>query len=355
MGFKLLQSLSQVLKESMDGSTQEVEFSFYDMKPWSNYGKSRIYFNRLKPITGKFGSDTENIVLVSQDKKRYNFDIDDFSYNRIKNNGFVDGNIFKQTYPQEMELMYDILEKPKTSTGSLTVPYLKTKKSNVATTILNTLKELYPNNWGRINEGDCQTLDGIIDIFPAIEGERWSILNFFDTNPGVIKILLDEYKKDGRQESVEDFNIWISENGERLFGENSPILQNLIKRNLQSFERGWKLEDDVVDLMKQKFGINDEDIVRYCLGSVKDRVQSIDMSINGKSFQIKPASKTYKGDKGIEVKTYGMREWYKNKKELDYIVYSNGKGFIVFPNSNYTVTDNGNRVIHYTNPVSNPF
>ena len=50
-----------------------------------------------------------------------------------------------------------------------------------------------------------------------------------------------------------------------------------------------------------------------------------------------------------------MRDWYKKKKKLDYILYSNGKHILVFPNSNYIVTNNGNKVIHYTNPISNPF
>jgi len=358
MGLKLIQSLGKVLQESLDGSTQTVDFSFYDMRPWSNYGKSRVYFNRLKPKEGKFGSETENINLISQDGKVYSFDIDDFSYDRNRNNGFVDGTIFKQIYPQEMDVLMDIKQTSQ-STGKLSVPYLKTKKSKTPETILNTLKEIYPNNWGKIDDGDCQTLDGVIDIYPAIEGERWSILNFFDTNPGVIKIILDEYRKENREESVDDFNSWINENGEKLFGKDSAILQQLIKRNKQSFESGWKLEDNVVDIIKSKFNITDEDIIRYCLGSIVDRVGSIDARIKGKGFQIKPAGKTERMEDGsIKVSnTHNMRDWYKNKLRngLDYILYSNGKSVIIFPNSNYTVNKNGSEVIHYTKPVSNPF
>jgi len=355
MAFKLLQSLTEVLKESIDGSTTEVEFSFYNMTLWEKYGKSRIYFNRVSPKKGKYGSETENFVLISQLGEMFNFDIDEISYDRLKKNAFVDTSVFKQLYPQELDKLLNKTSEPSTGSNNLSIQFLKTKNSRTPETILNTLKSIYPNNWGKINDGECQTLDGVIDVFPAIEGERWSILNFFDTNPGVIKILLEEYQKENREQSVDDFNQWISENGEMLFGEDSPILENLIKRNLQSFEKGWKLEDDVVDIIKNKFGLTDDQINRYCLGSIQDRVHSIDFSVNGKTFQVKPASKTFKGEKGIEVKTYGMRDWYKNKKQLDYILYSDGKNIIIFPNSNYVVTDNGNKVIHYLNPVSNPF
>ena len=136
-----------------------------------------------------FGSDTENIALISNDGEVYKFDIDDFNYNRLKRNAYVEGSVFKQIYPQEMDGLLDLIDQEKqTSTGNFDVSYLKKNESGVPKTILDTLKEIYPNNWGRINQPDCETLDGVIDIFPAVPGERWSILNFFDTNPGVIKI-----------------------------------------------------------------------------------------------------------------------------------------------------------------------
>ena len=119
----------------------------------------------------------------------------------------------------------------------------------------------------------------MIDIFPAVPGERWSILNFFDTNPGVIKILIEEYKKENRNESTDDFKSWIKENGKKLFDESSDILKKLIKTNIRSFDSGSKTEDTFMRLVKQKFGLEDKDVVRYCLGSIKDRVDSIDFSI----------------------------------------------------------------------------
>jgi hypothetical protein len=300
----------------------------------------------------------KTLRLISKDGDVYEFDINDFNYNRLEKKAYVDGSVFKQIYPQEMDSLLDLIDQQKeTSTGNLDVSSLKKNESGVPKTILNTLKEVYPNNWGRINQPDCKTLDGVIDIFPAVEGERWSILNFFDTNPGVIKILLEEYKKEKRKESIDDFKSWIKENGKKLFGESSDILKKLIKTNIRSFESGSKTEDTFMRLVKQKFGLDDKDVVRYCLGSIKDRVDSIDFSIKGKTFQVKPADKTFKTEKGIGVYTFGMKDWYKYKKNLDYIVYVNNNidSFIIFPNSDYSVNKTGRETIHNSSPVKNPF
>jgi hypothetical protein len=358
MGFKFLNILKTIITENSSGGDLNVEFNFRGIKPWIKYPMNRVYFNNLLPKSGRFGSDTKNITLISKDGDVYEFDINDFNYNRLEKKAYVDGSVFKQIYPQEMDSLLDLIDQQKeTSTGNLDVSSLKKNESGVPKTILNTLKEVYPNNWGRINQPDCKTLDGVIDIFPAVEGERWSILNFFDTNPGVIKILLEEYKKEKRKESIDDFKSWIKENGKKLFGESSDILKKLIKTNIRSFESGSKTEDTFMRLVKQKFGLDDKDVVRYCLGSIKDRVDSIDFSIKGKTFQVKPADKTFKTEKGIGVYTFGMKDWYKYKKNLDYIVYVNNNidSFIIFPNSDYSVNKTGRETIHNSSPVKNPF
>jgi hypothetical protein len=358
MRFKFLNILKTIITENSSDGDVNVEFNFRDIKPWIKYPMNRIYFNNLSLKSGRFGSDTENIALISNDGEVYKFDIDDFNYNRLKRNAYVEGSVFKQIYPQEMDSLLELIDQQKpTSTGNFDVSYLKKNESGVPKTILDTLKEIYPNNWGRINQPDCETLDGVIDIFPAVEGERWSILNFFDTNPGVIKILIEEYKKENRNESTDDFKSWIKENGKKLFGESSDILKKLIKTNIRSFDSGSKTEDTFMRLVKQKFGLEDKDVVRYCLGSIKDRVDSIDFSIKGKTFQVKPADKTFKTDNGIGVYTFGMKKSYMYKRNLDYIVYVNNKldSFIIFPNSNYSVDKTGRETIHNSLPVKNPF
>ena len=267
MRFKFLNILKTIITENSSDGDLNVEFNFRGIKPWIKYPMNRVYFNNLLPKSGRFGSDTKNITLISNDGDVYEFDINDFNYNRLDKKAYVEGSVFKQIYPREMDSLLELIDQQKeTSTGNLDVSSLKKNESGVPKTILNTLKEVYPNNWGRINQPDCETLDGVIDIFPAVEGERWSILNFFDTNPGVIKILLEEYKKEKRKESIDDFKSWIKENGKKLFGESSDILKKLIKTNIRSFDSGSKTEDTFMRLVKQKFGLEDKDVVRYCLG-----------------------------------------------------------------------------------------
>lgn len=357
MGFKIIDILKTIINENLSSGDINVEFGFRDIKSWIKYPMNRIYFNNVSIKSGRFGSDTENISLISNDGDVYKFDIDDFNYNRLKGNAYVESSVFKQIYPREMDTILSDITPASQSTKNLDVISLKKNDSGVPKTILDTLKQVYPNNWGRINQPDCETLDGVIDIFPAVVGERWSILNFFDTNPGVIKILLDEYMKENRNESVDDFKSWIQTNGKKLFGENSDILKKLIKTNIRSFDSGSKTEDTFMRIVKQKFGLDDKDVVRYCLGSIKDRVDSIDFSIKGKTFQVKPADKTFKVDNGIGVYTFGMKNSYKYKKNLNYIVYVNNKldSFIIFPNSNYSVDKTGRETIHNSSPIKNPF
>jgi len=210
---------------------------------------------------------------------------------------------------------------------------------------------------GKISEPDCQTLEGVIDIFPAMEGERWSILNFFDTNPGVIRILVEKYQDENDEVTLEGFKEYLKENKEEIFGKDSPLLQSLVKRNLQSFERGWKTEAEVIDIVKRENPtLTDEDISQYCLGSIEDRVSGVDFKVKGKGYQTKPASKMERlKNGGVRVQTYGMRDWYQRKKEIDYILYSNGKNIAVFPNKNYKVSNDGKTVTHFENIAKGTF
>jgi len=341
-------------RDTTSSDVGELEYG----KIWysEQYGNS-IYFSDLNKSLGSVANASKIKLTNKKTGEEYIFDSEDLRKSKNGKTLFIPMRELKQLYPSLLNKLLDKQEKQKNE--NLTVNTLKTKASGIPQLILDILKELYPNNWGKISEPNCETLEGVIDIFPAIEGERWSILNFFDTNPGVIRILVDEYQDKNEVQTLEGFKQWLNDTKEELFGEKSQILQDLIKRNRQSFERGWKLESDVIDIIKrQNPSLNDEDIIQYCLGSIKDRVDSIDVSINGKGYQIKPASKMERmKDGSIRVRTHGMRNWYKNKvrEGLDYILYSNGNNVAVFPNRNYIASKDGTTVIHKENIVSNSF
>jgi hypothetical protein len=241
----------------------------------------------------------------------------------------------------------------------LSVDFLKKKNSGYPQFILDTIKKVYPNNWGQINDEFCETLPGFLDIYPVAEGQRWSILNFFDTNHRVIKKLLDEYHygTTGTERSYENFKKWVDENREKLFGEGSRVLEDMMRNNFETFKYGWHLEDKVIEIMEQKEGIDPNQVQRYCIGSVKDRIEGIDFSIGNVGFQVKPATYTKKitdsknpNKLSWRVGTSAMKN-YQLYRNLNYIIYSNGKDYIIFPNRNYSVTDGGKTVIHDEKPL----
>jgi len=351
---KLVNLLKTTIVEQNREDDDIVEIEFQTAK-YTNDKYQTVFFNRLSQNPNTV-SNAINIVLIDKNTRQELF----FNSSDLKSTKFGDYYIsMRQLRLLHPSFAHNLMDKEhKYKNESLDVRVLKTRASGIPQLILDILKDVYPNNWGKISEPNCTTLDGIIDIHPAIDGERWSILNFFDTNPGVIKILVEKYQDDVEISNLDGFKEWLIENQEDLFGENSETLKSLIKRNKQSFKSGWKTEDDAIDIIKrQNPSLTDGDIIQYCLGSIIDRVESIDASILGKTYQIKPSSKMKRLQNGsIQVETWNMNNWYKNKyPKLEYILYCNGKDIAVFPNKNYSVTNGGKTVIHYDNIVKNPF
>lgn len=351
MQFKLVNILKKTITE-MYGDLGELTFN----KMWYSpeYGNS-VYFSDFDDDIGSLSLSTKIRLVDNKTDDEYYFEPGMLKPTKNRKGLMINIGQFRRLYPKQAEML--MRKEDIKSSENLDVNTLKKKESGVPDTILLALKETYPNNWGKISEPDCETLDGVLDIFPAIPGERWSILNFFDTNPGVIKLLVNRYMDENDSQTQEGFKQWILDNKEELFGENSSFLQDLVKRNLQSFERGWKLESEVIDIIKRENpSLTDEDFIKNCLGSIKDRVKGVDFKVNGKGYQVKPAYKMERGEKGeIKVSTYGMRDWYKMKPDIDYIIYSNGKNIAVFPNKKYWVSKDGNTAIHYEKMVPNPF
>ena len=354
MKFKLINVLKETINENYGDL---VELTFKKMWYSPKYGDS-VYFGDLSDgtsILSILSSGTKISLVDDETGDEYYFEPGMLKPTKNRKSLMIKIRQFARLYPKQAEML---MSKEETkSNEKLDVNILKTKASGVPETILQALKETYPNNWGKISEPDCETLDGVIDIFPTQPGERWSILNFFDTNPGVIRLLVNRYMDENDSQTQDGFKQWILDNKEDLFGENSSFLQDLVKRNLQSFKNGWKLESEVIDIIKRKYpSLKDEDFVQYCLGSVKDRVSGVDFKVNGKGYQTKPASKIkYDKNGNVKITTYGMRDWYKRKPEIDYIIYSNGKDIAVFPNKKYWVSDDGKTVIHYDKMVTNSF
>jgi hypothetical protein len=151
--------------------------------------------------------------------------------------------------------------------------------------------------------------------------------------------------------------MWLRRNAQKLFGENSGLLRQMIELNRNSFKSGVKTEGYAVQHLIDKYDIPSDDIIQYCNGSIEDRVNSRDIkfTINGKSYyiQVKPLQSINKIDDYYEVYTSGMSDKYKkyNQKTVDYIGYANKDNLILFPNSYYSTQDKGKKTLHYKQPI----
>jgi hypothetical protein len=112
--------------------------------------------------------------------------------------------------------------------------YFKKNISGVPQTILDSIKSVYPSNWGKIDEEGCKTGEGLLDIETVGVGQRWSIMNYFDTNPKVIYILTNEFLNDHNNFTINDFKNWIRRESKKLFGENSDVLKQMVSVNKKS-------------------------------------------------------------------------------------------------------------------------
>jgi hypothetical protein len=181
--------------------------------------------------------------------------------------------------------------------------------------------------------------------------ESWSIMNYFDTKDTVKDLINQKWEKDGFGDKIR----WLS----NIFKTNDDFLKKLLDIQWKSIKSGMKTESDTIQNIKDYFnekGINVE-FETYPPGHITDRKDGIDFKIilNGKKFtvQVKPL----KADPGefqgepMKIKTYKMKNWYKSKKNLDFIVYNNGPNLIFFKNSNYDVSKDGSTVIHNDAPI----
>ena len=228
------------------------------------------------------------------------------------------------------------------------------------------LKDLYSSNWdsdrsrgpggggGVVNVHTVYDLlkkKGLEDYDP--EGGDWSILNYFDTNPQVRKLIVGLYEKEtgnimDNTETMEDFIKWMSRNRNRIF-KNGPILDNLIEKNIESLYQGEQNERKAYEYLTKIL----ENIPEWKLkgrsvpGSKSDRdgvdfVMQKENSDKIAKFQVKPLNSLERVGKFYKITSYNIKNL--DKKPVDYFVFtsSNQEDVYVFRNDKgkYTVLDN---------------
>ena len=172
------------------------------------------------------------------------------------------------------------------------------------------------------------------------EGSDWSIINYFDTNPGIRKMILDLFQKESKlkveesEENLKKWGEWIENNKEKLF-KDGTIFEQLVDRNFNSYLTGLKNEEKAFKYVEDKLtgdfimgGIN-------LPGSPED-MRGIDFStINKQSnkefyFQAKPL-KTVIKDKG-EYIVQSYKIYYLTSTPVDYFIFTShsSPGIICF-------------------------
>jgi len=341
----------------------EITVNFTKFNPDTKNQKTFVYINgmsendiiRIKEL--KVLKSNTNVTLSSGIyKKNFKFTLEKINFTKFGGVPYI--------YKSEYEKIRGYLD---TADNKLDENVLKKSASGFPKFMTKTLYNLYPNNLGNNsftdgNDGVCNSEDGLIDIQGTnVPGQTWSILNYFDTNPMVIRKLIEWYMQGEFNEmvapndvTIDNFKEWITDNSESLF-KDSYYLKELVTINLKSYDNGAKSENVAIEkLTKRPYNIERKNIKQFCSGSKQDRNEGKDIEIitpnDIKFAQIKPLKWVKFNEQTNE---YVLETWHmKNykKKSLDYIIIVNNNEMKIFKNENYEVNDKNPHLVVFTNP-----
>jgi hypothetical protein len=313
----------RLIQEHID-TTDGSMFTYISVAPYDKGFTKRYYFNKVYQIFDS-PSNTNTITLSGN--------LGDFEFNKNlvhykdKETFYIDKRIFDEKYPN----------------------FSKTDKRSEkvginSSSIKKALELAFPMNWYNRTDTFTPGLRGIYTIGDKIDNklETWSIMNYFDTKEEIHNLLFLKYMEDG--DDNKNIIDWMVD----LFQNNNEFTQLLVDRQWKSIESGLKLERDSVNSFFDV--VNPSNIKFYPHGSIMDRYDGVDVTVDDSNYQIKPLV-SYKIGPGMEyiITTYGMRD-YKGKSKVDYVAYANEKEVLIFKNSDYSVVSKS-RVIHKTPPT----
>ena len=269
--------------------------------------------------------------------------------------------IFENLYDSSIR---DEYKKNRIKISSNNTPYVKLSESDDGFSkadIDAALEMAFPKNWVEENGDFTAGVRGIHTIGEKTgTPEDWSIMNFFSTKDTVKTLINQKWEKEGFGGKIQ----WLS----NIFKNDNEFLKELLGLQWNSIKSGFKTESDVISDILNYFK-NKEievDVEYYPPGHKTDRYEKIDFKLTPKdknfyllpkdkksfTMQVKPLRKIEITDSGnSKIQTYGMEESYKSKPNLDYIVYGKTPNFLVFKNSNYKVSKDGNTVTHNDKPI----
>ena len=209
--------------------------------------------------------------------------------------------------------------------------------------VLNTTENIVSPCVGKIDTENCKTGDGIIGGRYTSESRGgvglWSVINFFDTNSDVEKVI-----KEVHQKSSTDLNLneWININIKDLVGDNgkytSILADKVLTKTSGTRFKGNKNEEVVIKVLEKNYpGIV---INRFCDGDVRDRIEGQDLMITfdgiTKYVQVKPLygnvvlHTKMDGDVYFEVPSYTDILGKYSPNKVQKLAFVSGEDYIIF-------------------------
>ena len=216
--------------------------------------------------------------------------------------------------------------------------------------IRDCVKEAFPMSEYTWQEDNDEWTEGLRGVFPYSKDDDWSVLNFFDTNPHRKKKLYELFLKSGQPNQKK----WLV----NFFRGDSLELNQMTSQQREAIKRADETEIEAMSLITNNFSTSEKK------GLKQDRYSSIDAvnNDNGETLQIKNVESVTKvelvDEETGEIQSYwkvvGRNSRlgnYKNKKELDKLVYYIRplKTAYVFDNSDYDFFSK-DLVHHYSEP-----
>ena len=336
----------QEVKENILKEEQHKEITYKKAALGSGKFNNILFFNGTSGLPDE---DTEKITVRDEydSHKWADIDVGDF---RVSKRGGLYVVLNKNTRPHIQHLIPDSfkLEDIKKDYNWKHRGH-KTWMGKVKYAIDDALQAIYKNkdlginhSWGQPTENH---MEGILN-FEVAQGSDfgWSILNFFNTNPVVRNILLEEYERHLKDNNlpmnfnIDEFVTYIGENKEKLFHPRSETLKKLSTANHSTWGYGIKNETGASDYLKKWYGDGYNVMWKINPGLRRDAVSGVDIEVQNKdsgnihTYQAKPLYGHYKRKNQWVVKSTGLK--YYSPSKVDYFVFgpSNKGEVLIFKN-----------------------
>ena len=370
----------ELLEESVplnEQETQEIKYGKVN-EPWNN---RLVYFNNIKdrPLPG-----TEKIILVGPTPNHPTISIDADEVKSTQSYGKTNLQVnYNSNTRGEIDMLLNRLNlsqpqsEVQSGEGKCDLSKIMDKKywqntkwrKKLQLTIREILNEVYAQYKSPLGKPTKYHIpNGFVNV-PGTEAygttHGWSILNFFETNSRVRRILIKSYEKHKNDNNlncyfnIDEFMGWLKQNKNELFGMGKPTFNELVKNNKEQWKGGQKTEDDAAKYLKNLYGVEWEAYYSGEPGIFDDAIKGADITMiktgtNQKHpYQVKPFLGIDQQDGQWWVESYDLKHYGKDKVKYYFFgPTTEGQGYI-FTNGGEkpTVVDNKEYYVFNSPPL----